>query len=222
MKKIIVLLLTVFLVTGCSITIIDNSSIDKIVDNVLKDKITLNNVTLQGYKYYLPKGVTLKNKTENNSILYYKQNKIYLYIDLVSYYHKVDNEYKINEDGYYSRSININEKKGYLEINRIDDKYFIEFMYNYAKIEAYVEEQYLNETILDMAYILSSIKYNDIIIESLVGDNKLNYTEENYNIFESRRTDRNFLDYLEEYGQYEDTLGEIPDEDSIDISESTE
>ncbi len=222
MKKIIVLLLTVFLVTGCSITIIDNSSIDKIVDNVLKDKITLNNVTLQGYKYYLPKGVTLKNKTENNSILYYKQNKIYLYIDLVSYYHKVDNEYKINEDGYYSRSININEKKGYLEINRIDDKYFIEFMYNYAKIEAYVEEQYLNETILDMAYILSSIKYNDIIIESLVGDNKLNYTEENYNIFESRRTDGNFLDYLEEYGQYEDTLGEIPDEDSIDISESTE
>lgn len=222
MKKIIVLLLTVFLVTGCSITIIDNSSIDKIVDNVLKDKITLNNVTLQGYKYYLPKGVTLKNKTENNSILYYKQNKIYLYIDLVSYYHKVDNEYKINEDGYYSRSININEKKGYLEINRIDDKYFIEFMYNYAKIEAYVEEQYLNETILDMAYILSSIKYNDIIIESLVGNNKLNYTEENYNIFESRRTDGNFLDYLEEYGQYEDTLGEIPDEDSIDISESTE
>lgn len=222
MKKIIVLLLTVFLVTGCSITIIDNSSIDKIVDNVLKDKITLNNVTLQGYKYYLPKGITLKNKTENNSILYYKQNKIYLYIDLVSYYHKVDNEYKINEDGYYSRSININEKKGYLEINRIDDKYFIEFMYNYAKIEAYVEEQYLNETILDMAYILSSIKYNDIIIESLVGDNKLNYTEENYNIFESRRTDGNFLDYLEEYGQYEDTLGEIPDEDSIDISESTE
>ena len=36
---------------------------------------------------------------------------IYLYVDIVSYYHKVENKYQVNEKAYYSSLINYNNKK---------------------------------------------------------------------------------------------------------------
>ncbi|MDD3241472.1 MAG: hypothetical protein PHQ64_01655 [Bacilli bacterium] len=220
MKKIMVLLFAVFFITGCQIVRTDNLSIDEITNKVLNEKIKMNNMSLEGYKYYLPKGISLKSKTDRNSILYYNKSKIYLYVDIISYYNKVDNTYSTNEKGFYSKEIKIGNKKGYLEINKVYNKYFIEFMYNFAKIEAYVEYEDINNIVLNSAIILNSIKYNELIIGSLIGSNNLNYNEEVYDIFTSKRETGNFLDYVEQYGTYEDTSGELPDENSIEIEET--
>ena len=144
---------------------------------------------------------------------------MYLYVDLVSYYHNIDNTYEENS-AYYSRKIDKNGKSGYLEITKLENEYFIEFMYNYSKIEAYVKENDINKTVTVMAYILNSIKFNDSILNALVGDGSINYNEETFNIYKSNGNDgSNFLDIIE---QYDDGRMNSKDEDVLDLEESIE
>ena len=181
--------------------------------------LNLKNVSLKGYSYYLPQGVSLKSSNNGNSKLYYNRKKMYLYVDLISYYHKVDYKYEKVNNAYYSKSINKNGYKGYLVITEINNKYFIEFMYKYSKIEAYINKNDLNETITKMAYILNSINFNDNVIESLVGNNSLNYKEEQYDIFKPNGEESNFLDIIK---QYDDGRSESKDEDTLELDTNIE
>ena len=92
-------------------------------------------------------------------------------------------------------------------------------MYNYAKIEAYVDEEDLKKTVTQMAYILNSVDFKDAILDTLVGENELDYNEENFNIFKPTREEGDFLDYEEQYDSGED---QIIDEDNIDLELKTD
>ena len=46
--------------------------------------------------------------------------------------------------------------------------YYLTFVYNYAKIEAVVNEENLNNAVLNASYILSTIKYNEDIVELML------------------------------------------------------
>ena len=219
MKKILVILSLAFLVSGCSMVTIEEQSFDEILHSVIQENFQLENVSLEGYSYYLPKGVLLKRSNSLNSELYYNHRKMYLYVDVYSYYHKVDFTYEVNPDSYYSQAIDLYGKKGYLEITQISTNYFVEFMYNYAKIEAYVDEDDLKKTVTQMAYILNSVDFKDAILDTLVGENELDYNEENFNIFKPTREEGDFLDYEEQYDNGED---QIIDEDNIDLELGTE
>lgn len=199
MKKLLFLGSMILLLSGCSVVYIDKQSIDEVVDSVLDNDINLKSVSLEGYSYYLPQGVSLSRSDAGNSILYYNHKRMYLYVDLISYYHKVDNDYKENKEFYYSRAIDKDGYKGYLVISEISGNYFIEFMYRYSKMEAYVSKEDLNKTITVMAYMLDSIKFNDAVIESVIGDNLLDQSEEVFNIFKPNGDESDFLDYVEEY-----------------------
>ena len=218
-KKIIASAMIILLVSGCSIVNINEQSIDKIVSDILVDDTNLKTISLEGYSYYLPQGVSLKSNNFMNSILYYNHKKMYLYVDLISYYYKVENSYKTN-DNYYSQKIDINNKTGYLEITELDNEYFVEFMYNYSKLEAYVKKENLKQTITVMAYILNSIKYQDSVIDSLIGEGTLNYKEEQFNIYKSNGNDeQDFLDIAE---QYDDGRKNSKEEDILDIDKNVE
>ena len=219
MKKILVILSLAFLVSGCSMVTIEDQSFDEILHSVIQEDFQLENVSLEGYSYYLPKGVLLKRISSLNSELYYNHRKMYLYVDVYSYYHKVDFTYEVNPDSYYSQAIDLYGKKGYLEITQISTNYFVEFMYNYAKIEAYVDEEDLKKTVTQMAYILNSVDFKDTILDTLIGENELDYNEENFNIFKPTREEGDFLDYEEQYDNGED---QIIDEDNIDLELGTE
>ena len=53
--KIISILLIVFiLVTGCSVTTLDNSNYSKNIDTILSSKNKSYNQHFEGYKYYVP------------------------------------------------------------------------------------------------------------------------------------------------------------------------
>ena len=56
MKKIVIVLL-IFLVTGCTAVRIDTSSIDTITNVILSKDNNLFNRIGKGYKYYVPRGV---------------------------------------------------------------------------------------------------------------------------------------------------------------------
>lgn len=219
MKKLIFLSIMILLLSGCSIVYINEQSIDEIIDSIIVEGKKLKSVSLSGYSYFLPQGVSLRRSDNENSILYYNHKKMYLYVDLVSYYHKVDSNYEISDNSYYSLPINKNGYKGYIQITQVADQYFIEFMYHYSKIEAYAEKEDIKKTVTVMAYILNSIDINEAILESLVGDKSLNYSEEQFNIFKPNDNNSNFLDYAD---QYDDGRKDRKDEDILDLDKEIE
>ena len=197
MKKVLLLCL-LLLLTGCSVVRIDTSSVDNIVNVVLSKDNQLYNHIGKGYKYYIPRGVSYIDTNDYNDVLYSNGIYYYLYIDIISYYYDKVQQYEVNENAYYSKSISINDKEGYLEINKQDDdRYFIEFMYNYSKIEVIAEYDQINDIVLNATYILSTIKFNDNVIKAMLDDNFL-VSEEKYDIFTSKKETDDFLKLEEE------------------------
>lgn len=197
MKKIVISLLLVFLVTGCTVVRIDTTSIDNIINVILSKDNILYNTVGKGYKYYKPRGVTYIDTNEYNEKLYSNGNYYYLYIDINSYYYKKEFSYEENKDAYYSRLIDINNKLGYLEINKYNNKYLIEFMYNYAKIEALVDEEEINDVVLNASYILSTIKFNSKVIKIMLNDNYFINKEERYDLFTPKKETMELYDEIE-------------------------
>lgn len=192
MKKLIIIV-CLLLVCGCSVVRIDTTDIDNIVSVVLSKDNTLYNQIGKGYKYYVPRGVSYMDTNANNDVLYSNGNYYYLYIDIVSYYYQVTKAYEVHSNAYYSKVIDMDGKKGYLEINEQNDgRYFVEFMYNYAKIEAIVDKEDINDVILDSSYILSTVKFNNNVIKTMLDDNFL-VSEEKYDIFTSKQETDDFL-----------------------------
>lgn len=192
MKKIL-LLGCLLLLCGCSIVRIDTDSVDNIVSVVLSKNNDLYNQIGKGYKYYVPRGVSYIDTNDYNDVLYSDGNYYYLYIDVISYYYNVSKEYIEDQNAYYSRKIDINGKQGYLEINQQDNgRYFIEFMYNYAKIEVEADRDDINDIVLNTSYILSTVKFNDNVIKVILDEDFL-VSEEKYDIFTSKKETDNFL-----------------------------
>jgi len=208
MKKLIVLLSIIFLVTGCSVYQFNSSDYQENMDYLLSQKSNIYNVYYDGYKYYLPKGVAFITKDEYNALLAdQNNNKYYLYVDAISYYHKIENDYKENSDSFYSRYLEYNKKNGYIQIDEVDGKYFIQFVYNYVKIESYVPKKDLVSSINNMCYILRSVKFNNSVLDSLIGENVLNYQEEEYSLFKADSSKESYMDVAkrnenEEYSKY--------------------
>lgn len=202
-KKLFIFLICIFTFTGCNIKNINSSNIEKNIEIILNKNINKFNRNAIGFQYYLPNYMTVKNVKDFNQELYTKGNTFYLYIDIIGYYHKVENNYKINENIYFSKILNYNSKNGYLEIKKVKDKYFIEMMFNYAKIEGYVSKKDLIDSISDISFVLSSIKYNNNIIESIFESKKYNFGKsETYNIFEKKSSNEKFLNWVNEYDTY--------------------
>lgn len=199
MKKLVILLSMVMIfITGCSVTKLDDTNIGKNMKTILSQDNKLYNVYYSGYKYYLPKGVNLFSKDDYNAVLSDSQgNKYYMFVDAISYYYKVENTYKVNSDSHYSNIIKENGKDGYIQIDEVKNKYFIQYVYNYVKIEAYVDKNDLISCVNNMSYILRSVKFNRTIVESLVGENVSEYKEENFSLFKADASTESFLDVVE-------------------------
>ena len=227
MIKKALLLIMILLVSGCTIVRIDTSSIDNIINIILSKDNTLYNQVGKGYKYYIPRGVSYINTTEYNDTLYSNGNYYYLYIDVVSYYHKKEVEKVEPSNSYYFRKIDNGDKTGYVLITEVENKYLIKFVYNYAKIEVLVEEDEINDAILNSSYILSTIKYNDNVIKIMLNDDYFKNKEEKYTLFESNSGNENFFPIYDEsesedFEESEQTEEEMTNEEEINEEESTE
>lgn len=218
MKRIVVLLSAIMLLmTGCSVTKLDSNDLGKNVKILLSEKSSLYNVFYDGYKYYLPKGVGFVTKDDYNAVLKDSiGNKYYLYVDAIGYYNKIENTYKVNNKSHYSKKLDYNKKTGYIQIDEVDSSYYIQFVYNYAKLEALADKKDLTSTVSNMCYILRSVKFNDKILDSLIGENTLDYKEENYSLFDSNSSNETFLGVVEKY-ETDDYKKDLEDE-KIDLN----
>ena len=101
-----------------------------------------------------------------------------------------------------------------MEINELDnDKYFIEIMYNYAKIEVIVEYRDINVTVANSLSILSSVSFNDSVLKTLLDEETSQFREFEFNIFETSTTDSEYLQAVE--GDIYEEDDEIHDSDLI-------
>ncbi len=209
-KHLLLLLLILIIVTGCES--VSNLELNETL-NVLTFEENRSNIYRVGYKYYLPVGMQNDDNLIYNEVITNNKYNFYLYVDVISYMNKTENLYNENEESYYSEKFEYDSKFGYLEINLSEnDKYLIEIMYNYAKIEVMVDESDINESIIYASNVLKSIKYSDKVIENILGDNVLNFTEEEYNIFNTTTNDSSYLNYDYDYVEPEDI---IYDQDQI-------
>ncbi len=192
MKKKLLLIVFMFLLTSC--TAINKKDYFSLVDEVINSKYNINNEYRTGYKYYAPNGLTSVNSTDYNEVLQSSKYNYYLYVDVVSYYNRVIKDYEEDNNAYFSKEINHEDKYGYIEINLQENKkYLIEIMYNYAKIEVMVEESDIRYAITNSMIILSSIEYNSDILSSIIGDNVLEFNEETFDIFQTKKKETTYL-----------------------------
>ena len=197
MKKIIISLLVLLLTTGC--IPIASSSIEEITNTILSSKYALFNRVSGAYKYYLPREMKATITDEFNEILSSKYHDYYLYVDLVSYYNDVTVTYETDNTLYYSSLLYGEDETGLLNIEEVGvDEYIITMYYNYGRIEVKVNKSDINEAVTNSLVTLSSIQYNDDIIENMMGDDILSSAEEQIDIFEEDKAESEYLDMLEE------------------------
>ena len=212
MKKIILLTIVLLFTTAC--TDINKIDYKDNINTIIKDNKNnkLYNHYSTGYKYYLPKYMSIKNVSNYNEEINGNDNTYHLYVDVISRYNK--KEITNNKKCETQYDFASNNNNGYLCINYVNDKYLVEIVYNYAKIEVIVDDYYLNEAINNSIIILSTIKYDDDLIEELIVDNKMKNKEETLDIFGDKSKKQDFIEVIEEYDNYEDD-NEIPDFDVI-------
>ena len=206
LKKIVLLILCITVLSGCSIVKINGNSYDTNLYNVLERKNYKVNTNSVGYQYYLLNGITKKEGNDFNQVLKSSNGTYYMYVDLVSYYHKVSKDYTSDDDLYISKKINYKDNIGYLEVTDKDDYYYVKAMYNYSKIEAHISKKKLNDALVEIFYTLSSIKYNDTIIEEILGNEKYDLSEnKEYRLFnvDNDAGESNYLEEVKKYDVYD-------------------
>jgi len=202
-KKIIVCLLLVLLTTGC--TTVQKSAIPDIINRVINNKQHLCNHIKSGYKFYLPRGLESAKVDENNEIINSKHETYYLYINLIGYNRKKEVEYKANSEFYYSEVIKKDDKEGILNIRTTDNNnYIVQVIYNYARIEVETNEANINKAVMNALVMVTTIEYNDSVIQSLIGKSSYKSSEEVVSIFDNRETESNSLEVDDSYSGNEE------------------
>lgn len=201
MYKKIIIVLCLFLFTGCTRTYYMNSlSYEEILNYATIEESDLHNTNNKGFKYYLPTGFSVTKDDGFNQTLTSHNNIYYLNIDIVSYYYKKGTEETKEIDDYYFYKFNKNGKDGYLRIRKNNDKFFVELCYNYAIIEVEVEESEIKYAVSRGITILNSVKYNDTVIEKKLNDKDIESKETAYKIPEPKEKNetKNVLEYINE------------------------
>lgn len=209
-RKVILLVIMALIMTGC--TKIDNN-IDNIVSTTIMGDIDRVNTVSTGYELYIPMGVIQLVDNEYNQKLKIKDTHVYLYVDTVSYYYKNSLNYKVDGTyNYYYKEINYNNKSGYVGVNRLDDgSFFVEIVYNYAKIEFYSEERNMPIILANSLIMLNSVKYNDNLIKMELDNATNDGREVSYELDKPDGSESTFSQYLQEYVEKVETEVVLPD-----------
>ena len=202
MKKILILFVLV-LITGCTnkYSEINFNTINNNIMNVISSSQAYANTVGNGFKYYKPRDFSVLEKSDFNHVLLHEGTKYYLNIDINAYHSKYKTEYIVNPNIYYSDTFEFNNNKGYIDIREGNNSYFyLKMMYNYSYVEVSVPKYRLNDAIVDSIIILSSIKYNDKVINTIISNNGVDSKENPFEIKKPKdyTTERkNILDVYE-------------------------
>ena len=209
-KKVILLVIIALILTGC--TRID-SNLDNIVNATMAKEASNVNTVSTGYELYIPMGVIQLVDNEYNQKFRIHDTHVYLYVDTISYYYKNSLNYKTTENyNHYYKEINLNNKTGYIGVNKIDNgSFFVEIVYNYAKMEFYTDEVDLPVVISNSLIMINSIKYNDNLIKIQLDDTSGDGREVKYELDKPEDSESTFSQFLQEYVEEDKTEVVLPD-----------
>lgn len=210
MHKRLILIFCLLFLCGCRPINEDNNYVEKVY-NCLKDKNITNEVSL-GYKYYIPRGVKKLKDYDYNQIFLIDDSYLYLYVDIISFYHKEELQRPTVDVGYYYETFEYNGKAGYILIEEVQQQYYVSIVYNYSKIEGYVSRKKINKVITLSSIILNSIEYNHAVIEKILEGDLGQFSEFTYEVDKPEGASSNFSQYLEEYVQKDEETEQLPDE----------
>ncbi len=195
MKKILIIISVLFL-TGCTTTLSSTLTIDNIISKITNEEEISPNTSGIGFKYYKPRDFSVLEDNRFNQVLINNTYRYYLNIDINSYIGKRTVDYQIDNSLYYSTKFNYNGKNGYLEIrNGFNGYFYLKMMYNYSYIEVSVKENDIKEAVVNSAIILTSIKYNDKVINNLLDSADLDDKETTFEVKKpENNNDSNVLD----------------------------
>lgn len=198
MKKKWMLLFLLLLLVGCTKNNDYDKDYDKLVYDVLDNCSNRTNESSTGFRYYLPIGVSVVEDLDYNLKLKTDNNNMYLFVDVVSYYYKkaLNYNYSYGDDAVFSK-ISYQGNEGFILVVREKTQIYLEIIYNYAKIELYTSDADLNNMIAKSLIILSSIDYNDTIIEKYINQGYFASYEKVYNLRQPENAESNFLDVLD-------------------------
>ena len=202
MCKKLVLIFCLMLLVGCKQVSKDNTYVD-LVNNCL-GKTNISNEVSLGYKYYVPKGVAKIRDYDYNQVFLVDNCYLYLYVDIISFYHGVELEKPLVSIDDYFELFNYGDKTGYIFLRDDGKQYYLSIVYNYSKIEGYVPKEKLNKVIILSSIILNSIDYNSNIIEKILEGDFGQFSEFVYEVDKPEGASSNFSQYLEEYVQKDD------------------
>lgn len=201
--KLFVVILSLFVLSGC--VHVNKESYDVIANNVLDNNIKTYNHFDKGYKHYVPRGLTVLQTNNYNEIIKSNKYEYYLYVDLVSYFNKIEFKYEANEDAYYSSVIRDNQ--GLIEVTKKDDNYLVVVQYNYAKVETLVKEQDIKLAVTNSLILVSTVEYNNEVIQAMLDEGVLSLNERKVEVFDNEgRTNQNELQEIDDdsYIEYDD------------------
>jgi len=162
------------------------------------------NTASVGYKYYIPLGVNIIYDSDFNKEFKIEDNKVVLYVDIISYFYNKELTINDNNSYYYQKFSVDGVGNGYIKIEKQEELYFVTLIYNYARIEFYSSKDMLGENITKSTIILNSIEYNKTIIEKILDGDLGEFSEFTYELDKPEDASSNFSQILEEYVQKED------------------
>jgi len=209
-KKVMLLVITLLLMTGC--TKISNN-LDDVVSSTMTKEINNVNTVSTGYELYIPMGVIQLVDNEYNQKFKIRDTYVYLYVDTISYYYKNNLNYKSDESyNYYYKEIILNNKTGYIGVNKLDDgSFFTQIVYNYSKVEFYASEKDLPVLMANSLIIIKSIKYNDNLIKLDLDETTGEGREVKYELDKPEDSESTFSQFLQEYVDSEKEEVDLPD-----------
>lgn len=190
-KRLIIMLLTLFILTGC--VSVNDVDIDTLINSTSNSKYNLYNHINSGYKYYLPRELTAMVNDEYNEIIKGNKNTYYLYVDLVAYYNKKESLLEEDESLYFSKLYTKDDINGIVNIKEDNGEYIIKVYYKYASVQVRTLKKHINECLTNALIIVNSITYNDDVVKNILNESEFSTREEAVNIFDNKRVDDDSL-----------------------------
>ncbi len=127
MKKVIVIL-SVFLLAGCTAYSSSTLTIERAIGSVIESGPKYTNTNGKGYKYYKPRDFSVLEEKDFNLVLLNNGYNFYFNVDLNGYYNSKSNNYKIDyvvdNEVYFSYRFSYNNIDGYISIRDAKNGYF--------------------------------------------------------------------------------------------------
>ena len=124
-KKFVLILVFLFILTGCNIYVINYDSVNSIIETVLYKEKEITNFSFEGYSFYLPQGNKIVDKNDYNIKIKDNRYYYYLYVDTIAYHYKVTNNVELDSNHFYTMKLDNTKTVGYIDITEYNDKYFI-------------------------------------------------------------------------------------------------